>query len=169
MSDITRSNWTDGATAGAWAKRPSTKTVTFVLTGTSIAAPTGALSAHVTDSGVAVITANGSALKEIAEGYAHLVDPLDVDAIADAIGYCMTDTEHREALAKLGRRRPEDFHWKRTAEKTLEIYRSVLASKEPAKKPAGAPAAPGKPPGDDGGEAPSAASQPPERALAEEP
>jgi len=123
-------------------------------------------------SGVAVITANGSALKEIAEGYAHLVDPLDVDAIADAIGYCMTDTEHREALAKLGRRRSEDFHWKRTAEKTLEIYRSVLASKEPAKKAAGAPATPEKPkkpPADDGGEAPSAASQAPERALAEEP
>lgn len=79
-------------------------------------------------SGVAVITSNGSALKEIAEGYAHLVDPLDVRAIADAIAYCMTDVDHREALAKLGRRRAEDFRWKRTAEKTLEIYRSVLAS-----------------------------------------
>ena len=81
-------------------------------------------------SGVAVITSNGSSLKEIAEGYAHLVDPLDTSAIADAIAYCMTDDDHREALAKLGRRRAEDFHWKRTAEKTLEVYRSVLSSKE---------------------------------------
>lgn len=84
-------------------------------------------------SGVAVITSNGSSLKEIAEGYAHLVDPLDTDAIADAIAYCMTDHDHREALAKLGRRRAEDFHWKRTAEKTLAIYRSVLSSKAESK------------------------------------
>jgi len=92
-------------------------------------------------SGIAVVTSNSSSLKEIAEGYAHLVDPLDVDAIADAISYCMTDHDHREALAKLGRRRAEDFHWKRTAEKTLEIYRSVLASKEPS------PARSGRSPG----------------------
>jgi hypothetical protein len=45
----------------------------------------------------------------------------------------MTDDDHREALAKLGRRRAEDFHWKRTAEKTLEIYRSVLTSKAESK------------------------------------
>lgn len=90
-------------------------------------------------SGVAVITSNGSALKEIAEGYAHLVDPLDVQAIADAIAYCMTDVDHREALAKLGRRRAEDFRWKRTAEKTLEIYRSVLASPQESKTPSETP------------------------------
>jgi len=104
-------------------------------------------------SGVAVITSNGSSLKEIAEGYAHLVDPLDTTAIADAIAYCMTDHDHREALAKLGRRRAEDFHWKRTAEKTLAIYRSVLTSKaeskdrKPKDRPSetGASATPSKP------------------------
>ncbi|MGH9379869.1 MAG: glycosyltransferase family 4 protein [Thermoanaerobaculia bacterium] len=77
-------------------------------------------------SGVPVITSNTSALHEIAEGYAHLVDPLDVDAIAGAIAKCMHDPEHRESLAQLGRRRAEDFRWKRTAEQTLEIYRRTL-------------------------------------------
>jgi glycosyltransferase involved in cell wall biosynthesis len=81
-------------------------------------------------SGVPVVTSHGSALKEIAEGYAHLVDPLDVQALAEAIAHCMKDEEHRQALAKLGRRRAEDFHWKRTAERTLAAYRSVLGSAE---------------------------------------
>jgi alpha-1,3-rhamnosyl/mannosyltransferase len=79
-------------------------------------------------SGVPVITSNGSSLKEIAEGYAHLVDPLDVDAIADAIGQCMSDPDHRASLAKLGRRRAEDFHWRRTAERTLEVYRGAITA-----------------------------------------
>ena len=78
-------------------------------------------------SGVPVITSNTSALKEIAEGYAHLVNPLEVEEIAQAIAHCLRDPEHRLGLAKLGRRRADDFRWDRTAEMTLEIYRSVLA------------------------------------------
>lgn len=79
-------------------------------------------------SGTPVITSNTSALKEVAEGHAHLVNPLDVGDMADAIAQCMADPDHRESLAKLGRRRAEDFQWRRTAERTLEIYRQVLAS-----------------------------------------
>lgn len=78
-------------------------------------------------SGVPVITSNTSALKEIAEGYAHLVDPLDVEGMARAIARCMSDEGHRKALADLGLKRAESFHWKRTAERTLEVYRAALA------------------------------------------
>jgi glycosyltransferase involved in cell wall biosynthesis len=74
-------------------------------------------------SGVAVITSNNSALKEIAEGYGHLVDPLDIDGLARAIAHCMGDADHRERLARLGERRAQDFRWEETARKTLEIYR----------------------------------------------
>lgn len=77
-------------------------------------------------SGVPVITSNTSALREIAEGYGHLVNPLDVDEIAKAIAQCMADREHREALVKLGLKRADDFQWSRTAEKTLEIYLAAL-------------------------------------------
>ncbi|HKV09253.1 MAG TPA: glycosyltransferase family 1 protein [Thermoanaerobaculia bacterium] len=83
-------------------------------------------------SGVAVITSNTSALKEIAEGYAHLVDPLDIDGMAKAIARCMGDSEHRASLAKLGLRRSEDFRWDRAAKKTLEIYLDVIEGREPA-------------------------------------
>lgn len=75
---------------------------------------------------VPVITSNTSALKEIAAGYAHLVNPLDVEGIAQAIVQCVTDKEHRESLCKLGQRRSQDFRWSVAAEKTLAIYREVL-------------------------------------------
>lgn len=77
-------------------------------------------------SGVAVITSNTSALKEIAQSYALLVDPLDIPAMAKAIAQCMAEPEHRAALARLGQRRAQDFRWERTARQTLGIYRSVL-------------------------------------------
>jgi glycosyltransferase involved in cell wall biosynthesis len=77
-------------------------------------------------SGVPVITSKTSALREIAEGYSHLVNPLDVEEIAKAIAQCMADPEHREALTKLGLRRADDFRWPRTAEQTLEVYRAAL-------------------------------------------
>ena len=77
-------------------------------------------------SGVPVITSNTSALKEIAEGYGHLVNPLDVDEIANAIAQCMADDDHRQALIKLGLKRADDFQWSRTAERTLEVYRAAL-------------------------------------------
>jgi alpha-1,3-rhamnosyl/mannosyltransferase len=79
-------------------------------------------------SGVPVITSDTSALKELAEGHAHLVDPLDVSAIADAIGQCMADPEHRASLARLGLRRSESFQWRKTAERTLEIYHSAMGA-----------------------------------------
>ncbi len=87
-------------------------------------------------SGVAVITSNNSALREIAEGFAELVDPLDVDAIAAAIRRCLADADHRAALAERGRRRSLDFDWRRTAEQTLEVYRAALAAGAPAGGPA---------------------------------
>ena len=77
-------------------------------------------------SGVPVITSNTSALREIGEGYAQLVNPLDVEALARAIAHLMADPEHRKSLVELGRRRAREFNWERAARRTLAIYRSVL-------------------------------------------
>ena len=84
-------------------------------------------------SGVAVITSNSSALQEIAEGYADLVNPLDVEEIARTIAHAMTDRPHRETLAELGRRRAEDFHWERTAQQTLDVYMQAIHAGDPKK------------------------------------
>ena len=78
-------------------------------------------------SGLPVITSNTSALKEIAAGYADLVNPLHVDGMAKSIVQGVCDADHREALRKLGRRRAQDFRWRQAAEKTLEIYRQAIA------------------------------------------
>jgi glycosyltransferase involved in cell wall biosynthesis len=77
-------------------------------------------------SGTAVITSNTSALKEIAEGYAHLVNPLDVPAITEAIGHCLANPDHRRALVELGRKRAREFSWRKAAERTLKVYSQVL-------------------------------------------
>lgn len=77
-------------------------------------------------SGVAVITSNTSALKEIGEGYALLVDPLDLDGIAKAIASLMGHPERRAAFAERGMGRAEDFRWDQAARRTLDIYRSVI-------------------------------------------
>lgn len=87
-------------------------------------------------SGVAVITSNTSALNEIAEGHAHLVNPLDIEGMAAAIVECLTDQGHRSELQRRGRLRAGDFSWQRTAEQTLEVYEQVLARKSaPAARP----------------------------------
>ncbi len=77
---------------------------------------------------VPVITSNTSALKEIAEGYAHLVDPLDVNALADAIDHYLNDPEHRSSLSTLGLQRAETFNWRLAAQKTLDSYNRALES-----------------------------------------
>lgn len=80
-------------------------------------------------SGTPVLTSNTSALKEVAGGYAHLVDPLDTRRMAKAIVRLMTDDEYRARLAEKGLARARDFHWRRTAEHTLEVYLDVLRTK----------------------------------------
>lgn len=80
-------------------------------------------------SGTPVLTSNTSALKEVAGGCAHLVDPLDTERMAKAIARLMSDDEYRESLAEKGLARSRDFRWPLTAEKTLEVYREALAAK----------------------------------------
>jgi glycosyltransferase involved in cell wall biosynthesis len=82
--------------------------------------------------GVPVLTSSTSALQEIAGGYAYLVDPLDIDAIARGIGDLATDAARRTEFADLGRRRAADFSWDRAAEATLRVYAEALDSRHPA-------------------------------------
>ena len=77
--------------------------------------------------GVPVLTSSTSALQEVAGGYAYLVDPMDVDAIARGIVDLATDPRRRAEFADLGRRRARDFSWDRAAEQTLKVYADALA------------------------------------------
>lgn len=73
-----------------------------------------------------VITSNTSSLKEIARGYAELVNPLEVEEIARAIERCMMDRDHARQLADRAASRAAGFQWQTAAESTLAIYRDVL-------------------------------------------
>jgi glycosyltransferase involved in cell wall biosynthesis len=78
--------------------------------------------------GVPVLTSATSALQEIAGGYAYLVDPMDVDAIAAGIVALATDEKVHADYALLGKKRALDFSWDKAAERTLEVYASALGA-----------------------------------------
>jgi glycosyltransferase involved in cell wall biosynthesis len=78
--------------------------------------------------GVPVLTSSTSALQEIAGGYALLVDPMDVSAIAKGIAEIATNAQRRAELVALGRRRAADFSWDRAAAQTLKVYAEALGS-----------------------------------------
>ena len=85
--------------------------------------------------GIPVLTSSTSALQEIAGGYAYLVDPMDVDAIARGIVDLATDPRRRAEFADLGKRRARDFSWDKTAEQTLKVYAEALGRREPSGSP----------------------------------
>ena len=78
--------------------------------------------------GVPVLTSSTSALQEIAGGYAYLVDPMDVEAIAGGIVLLATDEKVRADYAELGKKRALDFSWDKAAERTLEVYAAALGA-----------------------------------------
>jgi glycosyltransferase involved in cell wall biosynthesis len=78
--------------------------------------------------GTPVVAADGSCFPEVLGDAAILVDPHDVEAIADGIARAAADGEERRALVERGRRRVARYSWERTARRTLEVYRAVLGS-----------------------------------------
>jgi glycosyltransferase involved in cell wall biosynthesis len=71
--------------------------------------------------GLPALAANAGALPELAGDAALLVDPLDVEAIADGLGRVLADTELRSCLAERGRRRAAGYTWSGAAAATLDI------------------------------------------------
>jgi hypothetical protein len=49
----------------------------------------------------------------------------------------MGDDEYREGLAEKGLDRSRDFRWRLAAEKTLELYREILAGTKGSAPPGG--------------------------------
>ena len=72
-----------------------------------------------------VITSNTSSLPEVAGDAALLVDPLDVDAIADAMYRLVTDESLRAELARRGLENVKRFSWDKCARETLAVLESA--------------------------------------------
>lgn len=76
-------------------------------------------------SDVPVITSTVSAMPEVAGNAALLVDPLSVDAIADALVQITTDEELRHDYVEKGRQRLKEFDWDRSAEEFWRLIRRL--------------------------------------------
>lgn len=75
--------------------------------------------------GVPVMTTNNSALPEIAGDAALLVDPTDVDAIADAMLQLSQDEPLRQRLIEAGYANVKRFSWEKAARETLAVLEKV--------------------------------------------
>ena len=76
--------------------------------------------------GTPVVVANRSSLPEVVGDAGLLVNPDDVDDIAQALARVLTDEPLRARMRELGLVQAARFSWQRTARETLAVYRRVL-------------------------------------------
>jgi glycosyltransferase involved in cell wall biosynthesis len=76
--------------------------------------------------GTPVVTSCVSSLPEIAGDAALLVDPGDVDAIAEAMATVLSEPELAQCLSAAGLQRASSFSWERMALETLKVYADVI-------------------------------------------
>jgi alpha-1,3-rhamnosyl/mannosyltransferase len=81
--------------------------------------------------GTPVIAAHTTALPEVVGDAGMLLSPDDHDAWAGAMQRLLDDEDERNRLAEAGRSHVEQFSWKSTAAKTIQVYRDALAGKGP--------------------------------------
>ncbi len=75
--------------------------------------------------GAPVVCSNASSLPEVVGDAGLLVDPTDVDGMAQAIARILDDPGLRQSLVERGLRRAASFSWARTAEATARVYAEV--------------------------------------------
>jgi glycosyltransferase involved in cell wall biosynthesis len=80
--------------------------------------------------GTPVVTSEGSAMAEVADGAAVLVDPLDPGTIASGILRAIGEGKDGP-LAEEGHRRAAGYSWAHTAARTVEVYEAVAAGRSP--------------------------------------
>lgn len=81
--------------------------------------------------GRAVACSNTSAMTEVAADVAMLFDPGSTADMAASIERVLLDPQLRGRMERLGQQRASVFTWRRTAEKTLEIYYQVAGVNKP--------------------------------------
>lgn len=76
--------------------------------------------------GTPVVVSNVSSLPEIVGDAGLLVDPEDVEGLADTLIRLLSDEKLRRRLGQLGIQRAATFSWERTARETLAVYRRAV-------------------------------------------
>jgi glycosyltransferase involved in cell wall biosynthesis len=78
--------------------------------------------------GTPVITSHVSSLPEVTGDAAVLIDPNNIDAIAQAIYNVLADSALQKELREKGIRQARRFSWEQSARQTLKVYEEVLLS-----------------------------------------
>lgn len=76
-------------------------------------------------SGVPVITSNCTAIPEVAAGSSILVEPEDIEMIADAMHRLYTDENLRRELSKAGSLQAKNWTWQRAAQAYLKAVDEI--------------------------------------------
>lgn len=79
--------------------------------------------------GCPVVCSNVSSLPEVAGKAAYFFDPYDINSIAKAIEFGISDKVWREGIVKKGFLRVKDFSWKKTQKETFDVYKRLLKIK----------------------------------------
>ena len=75
--------------------------------------------------GCPVVTSNISSMPEFAGDAAMLIDPNNVDFIAEGIHKILSNPELRSSLIEKGLKRAKEFTWERTAQQMLSVFNSL--------------------------------------------
>jgi glycosyltransferase involved in cell wall biosynthesis len=78
--------------------------------------------------GLPVLTSNISAMPEVSGDAALLVDPTDVNAIADGLQRLSSDSALRDTLIRRGLARTKEFTWEKSVESTWRVYQELMAN-----------------------------------------
>jgi glycosyltransferase involved in cell wall biosynthesis len=90
--------------------------------------------------GTPTIVSNVSSLPEVVGDAALLVNPRDSEEIAVAMHRLLTDDDLYAEMREKGQQRARTFSWEKAAQRTLEVYRQVVAARSaPARQPAAQP------------------------------
>lgn len=82
--------------------------------------------------GTPVVASNTTSLPEVAGNAALLVDPLDTDQIAEAMGKVLCDDTLRSELVEKGLQRVHLFSWDQAARAALDAYRDAYDASDRA-------------------------------------
>ena len=82
--------------------------------------------------GTPVLTSDVSSLPEIAGGAALLVDPFNIEKIAEGLNRALNDTGWRRDAIEAGRERAYALSWSKNAEETAQLYRK-LSEEQPSR------------------------------------
>jgi len=79
--------------------------------------------------GCPVICSNAASMPEVAGEAALLINPTDEGALAYALDCVLTDSQLQQSMIQQGIKRTQQFSWRETAVKTMDIFHQVVGDK----------------------------------------